>query len=112
MRSKNKKRGLMLLGLSLLLGVIYFNSPLYGKDFNSNSGEMSKPQNPTENSREDNTETVMRMAEIDGETISVRAWHNEEDNRYYFFLPERSPSRSNCFQIFTRVFYFYRRTVP
>ncbi len=88
MRSKTKKRGLMLLGSSLLLGIIYFISPLYGKDFGRHVEEMPKPQDPAQNSWEDNTETVMRRAEIDGETISVRAWHNEEDNRYYFFLPK------------------------
>ncbi len=88
MRSKNKKRGLMLLGSSLLLGIIYFNSPLYGMDFVSNTEVISKPQDQTENFGADNTETVVQMTEIAGETISVRAWHNEEDNRYYFFLPE------------------------
>ena len=78
----------MLLGSSLLLGIIYFNSPLYGMDFVSNTEVISKPQDQTENFGADNTETVVQMTEIAGETISVRAWHNEEDNRYYFFLPE------------------------
>ena len=38
----------MLLGSSLLLGIIYFNSPLYGMDFVSNTEVISKPQDQTE----------------------------------------------------------------
>ena len=54
----------MLLGSSLLLGIIYFNSPLYGMDFVSNTEVISKPQDQTENFGADNTETEIGRAHV------------------------------------------------
>lgn len=86
MGNKNRKRGLMVLSAVLLLGIIYFNSFSWEQEYCGNSEETVN-QEKAGIGEKSHREAIL-STEVDGEVFSVRAWHNEVDDKRYFFVPE------------------------
>lgn len=86
MKNKNRNRGTLLFFSVLFLLLIFFiikdhsfreiikvpEEEMAGEDVSFKEAEKLQPE---------------MEAEISGENFPFRAWHNEEDENYYFFLP-------------------------